>query len=75
MITEERIMKIISEWLLEEGTEITKESSFIDDLGADSLEIIELKMIFEEEMGIEIPNEDMYEIRTIGDMILYLKRK
>ena len=75
MITEERIMDIIIGWLMDEKKEITKESNFVDDLGLDSLDMIELKMIFEEEMGIEIPNEDIYEAKTVRELISYLKRK
>ncbi|HAA81323.1 MAG TPA: acyl carrier protein, partial [Thermoanaerobacter sp.] len=52
--------------------EITMESSFIDDLGADSLDIVELIMALEEEFDIEIPDEDAEKIKTVGDVVEYL---
>jgi acyl carrier protein len=55
--------------------EVTPEASFIDDLGADSLDIVELVMAFEENFGIEIPDEDAEKIRTVGDAIKYINEK
>ena len=57
---------------VEEET-VTPEASFVDDLGADSLDTVELVMAFEEEFGCEIPDEDAEKIRTVGDAINYLK--
>ncbi|MBX3730704.1 MAG: acyl carrier protein [Candidatus Sumerlaeia bacterium] len=55
--------------------EVNPEASFIDDLGADSLDIVELVMAFEEKFGIEIPDEDAEKIRTVGDAIKYISEK
>ena len=57
----ERVIEIIKEQLNYEGSDITEETSFKDDLGADSLDLFELVMAFEEEYGVEIPSEDLYE--------------
>jgi len=70
----DRIKKIIIDQLgIEEG-KINIESSFIDDLGADSLDIVELIMAFEEEFDIEIPDEDAEKIKTVGDAVNYLSK-
>ena len=69
----ERIRDIIAEQLSIEPDEITEESSFIDDLGADSLDIVELIMALEEEFDMEIPDEDAEKISTVGDVIEYIK--
>ena len=70
----DRIKKIIVDQLgIEEG-KITIDSSFIDDLGADSLDIVELIMAFEEEFDIEIPDEDAEKIKTVGDAVNYLSK-
>jgi len=55
--------------------EVTEEASFIDDLGADSLDIVELVMAFEEKFSIEIPDEDAEKIRTVGDAVRYIQGK
>lgn len=55
--------------------EVTNEASFIDDLGADSLDIVELVMAFEECFEIEIPDEDVEKLRTVGDAIKYVSEK
>ncbi len=55
--------------------EVTEEASFIDDLGADSLDIVELVMAFEEKFGIEIPDDDAEKIRTVKDAIDYISEK
>ena len=57
-----------------EASKITENSSFVDDLGADSLDIVELIMAFEEEFDIEIPDEDAEKIKTVGDAIRYLNK-
>lgn len=71
----EKVKEIIVEQLNVEGVEITEETSFKDDLGADSLDLFELVMAFEEEYGIEIPSEDLENISTVGDIIEYMKSK
>lgn len=71
----ERVKKIIAEQLNVKEDEITEEASFVDDLGADSLDTVELVMAFEEEFGIEIPDEDAEKIRTVGDAIKYIEEK
>jgi len=72
MVSEERIKEIIMEQLGVEEEQITPEASFIDDLGADSLDTVELVMAFEEEFDVEIPDEDAEKIRTVLDVIEYL---
>lgn len=71
----ERVKKIISEQLNVKEDEINDSSSFVDDLGADSLDTVELVMAFEEEFGIEIPDEDAEKIRTVGDALKYIEEK
>jgi len=65
MVSEERIKEIIVEQLGVDEDQITPEASFIDDLGADSLDTVELVMAFEEEFDVEIPDEDAEKIRTV----------
>jgi len=72
MVSEERIREIIVEQLGVDESQITPSASFIDDLGADSLDTVELVMAFEEEFDIEIPDEDAEKIRTVQDVINYL---
>lgn len=69
----ERISEIICEQLNLDGVEITEETSFKDDLGADSLDLFELVMAFEEEYDVEIPSEELEGILTVGDVISYMK--
>jgi len=69
----ERIRDIIVEQLGVEPDEVTEQSSFIDDLGADSLDIVELIMALEEEFDMEIPDEEAEKISTVGDVIEYIK--
>lgn len=59
--------KIIVEHLGVEESKVTPDADFIDDLGADSLDVIELTMAFEEEFGVEIPDDDMEKVQTVGD--------
>ena len=72
MVSEERIKEIIMEQLGVDEDQITPEASFIDDLGADSLDTVELVMAFEEEFDVEIPDDDAEKIRTVQDVIDYL---
>ncbi len=71
----ERVKEIITEQLNLEGVEITESSSFKEDLNADSLDLFELVMAFEEEYGIEIPSEELEKISTVGDLMEYMKSK
>ena len=69
----EKIKNIIVEQLQVSETVITEEASFIDDLGADSLDLVELIMALEEEFGIEIPDTDAEKVVTVGDVVNYIK--
>ena len=69
----ERVKKIIIDQLGVNEEQITLEASFVDDLGADSLDTVELVMSFEEEFGIEIPDEDAEKIRTIDNAVTYIE--
>lgn len=69
---EERVKEIIMEQLGVEADEVTPEASFIEDLGADSLDTVELVMAFEEEFDIEIPDEDAEKITTVRDATNYI---
>ena len=69
----EKIKGIIAEQLGVDEGEVTMESSFIEDLGADSLDIVELVMALEEEFDIVIPDEDAEKIRTVGDAVRYIQ--
>ena len=71
----ERVIQSIQEQLNLDGVEITEDSSFKDDLGADSLDLFELVMAFEEEYGVEIPSEDLEQITTVGAVVEYMKSK
>ena len=72
---DERVKKIIAEQLGVEEDEVTSEASFVEDLGADSLDTVELVMALEEEFGIEIPDEDVEKILTVGKALDYIKEK
>lgn len=72
---EPRVKKIIEEQLGVESDRVKAEASFIDDLGADSLDIVELVMAMEEEFDMEIPDEDAEKLRTVGDVASYLQTK
>ena len=75
MKTEERVSGLIVEQLGVSKEEVVPEASFIDDLGADSLDIVELVMALEEEFDIEIPDDDAEKIQTIGDAFAYVKER
>ncbi len=75
MDLEQRIKEIIADQLGVEVEKLNPSAKFVEDLGADSLDVVELVMAFEEEFGIEIPDEDAEKIRTVGDVIDYLKER
>jgi acyl carrier protein len=75
MEVEGKVKEIIVEQLGVDEGQVNAEASFIDDLGADSLDTVELVMAFEEKFDIEIPDEDAEKMRTVGDAIEYLKGK
>ena len=70
--TADRVKKIVVEHLGVDAEMVTEEASFIDDLGADSLDIVELVMAFEEEFGVEIPDDAAEKITTVKDAIDYI---
>ena len=70
----DRVKKIVVEHLGVDESKVTESASFIDDLGADSLDTVELVMAFEEEFGMEIPDEDAEQLQTVGDAIKYIEK-
>ncbi len=75
MAVSEKVKSIIAEQLGVKKDEVTDEAKFIDDLGADSLDTVELVMALEEEFGIEIPDEDAEKMGTVGEAIKYIEQK
>ncbi|MFC1621172.1 acyl carrier protein [Candidatus Omnitrophota bacterium] len=75
MAVAEKVKSIIAEQLGVKPEEVVPEASFIDDLGADSLDTVELVMALEEEFGTEIPDEDAEKITTVGDAVKYIEEK
>ncbi len=73
MTITEKVRKMIVDQLGVSESEVVPEAKFIDDLGADSLDIVELIMALEDEYGIEIPDEDAEKIETVGDAIKYIE--
>lgn len=71
--TETRVKEIIINELGVEPEKVTPDASFVEDLGADSLDTVELVMAFEEEFGMEIPDEDAEKLQTVGDAIKYIE--
>ena len=69
---EQRVKKIVAEQLGVNEAEIKNDSSFVDDLGADSLDTVELVMAFEKEFDLDIPDEEAEKLRTVGDALNYL---
>ena len=70
-----KIREVVAEKLSVEEDEVTLESSFIDDLGADSLDLVEMIMALEEEFEIEIPDSDTEKLKTVGDVVNYITSK
>jgi len=70
---EAKVKEIIINELGVDPEKVTSEASFVEDLGADSLDTVELVMAFEEEFGVDIPDEDAEQMRTVGDAVNYLK--
>jgi acyl carrier protein len=75
MAVESKIKTIIAEQLGVKPEEVTPNASFVDDLGADSLDTVELIMALEEEFNVEIPDEDAEKMKTVGDAIKYIEEK
>lgn len=75
MTTFDRVKKVVVDQLDVNEDEVTPTASFVDDLGADSLDQVELIMAFEEEFDIEIPDEDAEKITTVGDAVNYIDEK
>jgi len=75
MALESKVKDIIVEQLGVTADQVTNDASFIEDLGADSLDTVELVMAFEEEFGAEIPDEDAEKLTTVGAVVSYLKEK
>jgi acyl carrier protein len=72
---EEKVKDIIVEQLGVNPEQVTPTASFIEDLGADSLDIVELVMAFEEEFSVEVPDEDAEKLQTVGDVIKYIEER
>ncbi len=71
----EKIKGVIAEQLGVKSEEVTDQAKFVDDLGADSLDTVELVMALEEEYGVEIPDEDAEKLTTVGEAIKYIEKK
>jgi acyl carrier protein len=72
---EEKVKDIIVEQLGVNPEQVTSSASFIEDLGADSLDTVELVMAFEEEFSVEVPDEDAEKLQTVGDVVKYIEEK
>jgi len=72
---EERVRSIIVDQLAVDATKVSQTASFIDDLGADSLDIVELVMTMEEEFDLDIPDEDAEKMKTVADVVKYITSK
>ncbi len=75
MAIEDRVMDIVSEQLSVPREDVAREKSFVEDLKADSLDVVELVMRFEDTFGVTIPDEDYEKIRTVGDAIEYIEQR
>ncbi len=74
-VSQDKIRQIIADQLGVKKEEVTDSAKFVDDLGADSLDTVELVMALEEEFGIEIPDEDAEKLATVGDALRYIEEK
>lgn len=74
-VSQDKIRQIIADQLGVKREEVTDSAKFVDDLGADSLDTVELVMALEEEFGIEIPDEDAEKLATVGDALRYIEEK
>jgi acyl carrier protein len=72
---EDKVRDIIVEQLSVNAEQVTPEAKFIEDLGADSLDVVELVMAFEEQFSVEVPDEDAEKLQTVGDVIKYIEEK
>ncbi len=72
---QDKVVKLISDATKIDAAKITLETSFVDDLNLDSLDIVELMMKMEDEFGVEIPEEDAEGLKTVKDIVLYLEKK
>ena len=75
MSTFEKVKDIVVEQLGVKEGEVKSEARFVEDLGADSLDVVELVMAFEDEFGIDIPDEEVGEIKTVGHAVTYISKK
>ena len=75
MVTEEKVIAIVCEQLNVDKADIKRTSSFVEDLKADSLDVVELVMEFEDEFGLTIPDEDYDKIKTVGDAVDYIEER
>ena len=74
-VSQDKIKQIIADQLGVKKEEVTENAKFVDDLGADSLDTVELVMALEEEFGVEIPDEDAEKLVTVGDALRYIEEK
>lgn len=74
-VSQDKIREIIAEQLGVKKEEVTDNAKFVDDLGADSLDTVELIMAFEEAFGIEIPDDEVEKLTTVGDVLKYIEEK
>jgi acyl carrier protein len=74
-VSQDKVKQIIADQLGVKKEEVTENAKFVDDLGADSLDTVELVMALEEEFGIEIPDEDAEKLATVGDALRYIEEK
>ena len=72
--TQKKVIAIIAEQLAKPEDSVTESSNFVDDLGADSLDLVEIIMAIEEAFGVEIPEEEQGKIKTVGDAIAYIEK-
>lgn len=71
---EQKIKELIADKLCKKADQITLTSRLVEDLGADSLDVVELIMAFEDEFGISLPDEDIAKMKTVGDVITYIEK-